>query len=135
MRTGVGQVIVFVCVFCLFVGYCKWWNGRQEQSRHFAAVSPPDYGGYAVTGAADSSFNGVYIPLNAFAGFPCYGKEAPPRFLWQDEVGWHLSCQPGVLADGYMTEPGAPVVGSWECDGAADPAPSVVPIMVAEAEG
>ncbi|GEM_PF-4695907 len=134
MRQAFAHAIVFICVFCLFVVYCRWWNGRDDEPRQYAAGSPPDYGGYAVTGAADGSFDGVYIPLNAIAGFPCYGKEAPPRFLWRDEVGWHLSTEPGVLADGYMTAPGAPIVGAWEADGAADPAPSVVPIVVAEAE-
>lgn len=135
MRSRLAQAVVFVCVFCLVMGYCKWWNARQGPGPRVNAQSPPDCGAYAVMGAPDESFNGVYVPLGAHDGRPCYCKEAPRRFLWRSETGWHLSTEPGMLADGYMCEAGAPPTGEWVADGAAAPGPTIAQVMIAEPGG
>ncbi len=135
MRSRVAQFAVFVGVFCLFVGYCRWWNARQDPVTRVNAQSPPDCGAYTVMGAPDETFNGVYVPLVPHDGHPCYGKEAPRRFLWQSETRWHLSTKPGVMADGYMTKVDAPVVGEWVADGSIAPGPTVAKVMIAEPGG
>lgn len=135
MRGRIAQVAVFVGVFCLFRGYCEWWKSRQDPIVEVNAHSPPDCGALAVTGAADETFNGVYVPLAPYRGHPCFGKEAPRRFLWQDKARWHLSTEPGIPADGYVSEAGAALTCRWESDGAVTPGPRVSAIMPAEPGG
>ena len=130
MRSRVAHVAVFVCVFCLFLGYCEWWKSQSgpDVVENVHAYSPPDASAYLVQGAADETFNGVYVPMSSHDGVPCFMKEAPRRFLWRSGNGWHLSTEPLRLADGYRTAPGAPVSTEWIAEGGDEPAPTVTSI-------
>jgi len=135
MRRRLAQVGVFVCVFALFRGYCEWWRAREQPKPAVNAQSPPDCGAYAVRGAADETFNGIYLPIAAHEGGPCYATEEPRRYLWRSACRWHLSSEPGALADGYMGTLNAPATGQWSIDGAPAPAPRVEEVQVAEPGG
>lgn len=128
MRSRVAHVAVFVCVFCLFLGYCEWWKLRPEVMEEVRAHSPPDASAFVVEGAADETFNGIYIPIELHDCTPCFMKEVPRRFLWRSKDGWHLSTEPMKIADGYRIGPDVPITAEWSADGADEPAPIVAPI-------
>jgi len=131
MRSRLADVTVFICVFCLFLGYCEWWKSRPETIECMNASSPPDHSAYRVAGAADESFDGVYLPTESHARLPCFMKESPRRFLWQSDSRWHLSIEPAQLGAGYMTEVGCKLSSDWVADGAPEPVPMVIPVSEA----
>lgn len=134
MRRRLIEVAFFVCVFCLFTGYCKWWEARSPTDGRVNAMTPPDYGALVVIEAGDDTYNGVYVPISSHGGAPCYCKSVPDRFLWRDASGWHLSTEIGMPADGYISRSERPVTKTWRVDGACSPAPwvSALPEFPAE---
>ncbi|MFW5867032.1 MAG: hypothetical protein ACOCX2_04405, partial [Armatimonadota bacterium] len=125
MRSRFAHAAVFIGVFCLFLGYCEWWKSRPEMLPEMNAWAPPHHGAYVVEGAADETFNGVYLPMPSHEEVPCFIKQGPPRFLWRSPSRWHLSTEPAMIADGYMSEIEGSASSEWVPDGAPGPAPSV----------
>jgi hypothetical protein len=134
MRSRLAHVAVFIGVFCLFYGYCEWWKSRPQAVALANAQTSPGRGVYLVEGAADETFNGAYIPMPPCNGRHYFMKQAPDRFLWRSDTRWHLSTEPGMLADGYMSEMGGSACSRWQMDGSPEPAPSVsrIPEFVAQ---
>jgi len=125
MRGRLAHAAVFICVFCLFFGYCEWWKSRPEVMPEVNAFVPPDSGAYFVEGAGDETFNGAYIPMPCPDEVPCFVKQAPTRYLWRSPNRWHLSTEPAIMADGYMCEAEASISSEWVVDGACGPPPRV----------
>ncbi len=139
MRSWLAHAAVFICVFGGFWGYCEWWQCHQAPEA--LARSVADVGGYVVTDAGDETYNGVYVRVRSHAPPDAvyFKAELPHRYLWEGPPEWHLSTERAVPADGYVTEPGADVTGTWVVDGAIGPAPTVSripevpePMMVAD---
>ncbi|MFO8078891.1 MAG: hypothetical protein R6V07_01175 [Armatimonadota bacterium] len=136
MRSRFAHAAVFIGVFCLFYGYCEWWKSRPQAAALAIAETSPGRGVYLVEGAADETFNGAYIPMAPRNGRRYFMKEAPHRFLWRSRTRWHLSTEPGMIADGYVAEVGGSPCSEWEMDGSPEPAPRVsrIPEFVDEPE-
>jgi hypothetical protein len=131
MRSRFAHAAVFIGVFCLFTGYCKWWSSRVETHFRATAGSSRDRGAVMVSGAGDDTFNGIYVGVSVDEGGPCYVKRSPYRCLWPGASCWRLSTESGLLADGYMTDADSPITGEWRVDGACKPAPRVHVLSVA----
>ncbi|MFP4249583.1 MAG: hypothetical protein ACLFU7_07975 [Armatimonadota bacterium] len=125
MRSRFAHVAVFIGVFCLFYGYCEWWKSRPQAVALAIGQTSPGRGAYLVEGAADETFNGAYVPAAQHHGRQYFMKQEPRRFLWRSDTRWHLSTEPGMLADGYMCEPGRSPCAQWQMDGSPEPAPRV----------
>ncbi|MGI5816977.1 MAG: hypothetical protein ACOX9R_02650 [Armatimonadota bacterium] len=123
MRSRLAHAAVFIGAFCLFLGYCEWW--KDQRGPEVNSQSPPDFAALTVAGAADESFNGVYVPIPSHDAMPCFMKEAPRRFLWRSAFRWHLSTELGMISEGYMSEYDAPLTGPWLPDGAPEPCPTI----------
>jgi hypothetical protein len=116
---------VFVCAFLLFWGYCEWWEARQPRRPTPNAQALDGREVYVVEGAADDTFNGIYMQAGEHDGRPCYAKSPPTRYLWQGPDAWHLSTEAGMPADGYIGQPGKAAVCGWSEDGSPAPCPRV----------
>ena len=121
MRTRLAQAAVFVTVFCLFLGYCRWWKARSPEAEG-EALRNVNFDAFVVSGAGDGTFNGLYASRPREDPY-CFIKDDPRRYLWCDAEGWHLTTTPGVPGDGYVMAWQEPTEEAWSADGAPAPAP------------
>jgi hypothetical protein len=130
MRRYVVQILFTVIVGTLAYGFFEiTGNSITEQQRTTGATGTTSgevsgMGDWIVSGAGDSSYNGIYSDAGVHNGQTYYEIEGGGRYLYWDGSSWVLN---SLVSDDTAWYLGATLVppAVWEADIGDEPAPSV----------